>query len=109
MQRMHIVNENTTLVVNLAFTDEDGNPVTPSALRWRLDDVATGDALSGWQDITPLSDRHDLVIAAGHNAICNEALESERKHLTVEITYGTDNKKATADYIYAARNLSKID
>jgi ribulose 1,5-bisphosphate synthetase/thiazole synthase len=88
---MLIINEQTTLVMQLAFTDEKAEPVIPSAAQYRLDNMAT----------------YDLIITDAQNATLNAAREVEKKRLTVKITFGLDNKKATGEYIYAVRNLSK--
>lgn len=105
---MLTVNENTTLVMELGFTNENQVPVVPGASRYRLDDYATGDQILAWTDFLPAANTHNLVITAQQNAVRNGALPVEKKRLTVKLTYSDDGKEATAQYIYAVRNLVKI-
>jgi hypothetical protein len=105
---MLTVNENTTLVMALGFTNEDLAPVVPGASQYRLDDVSPGAEILGWTDFLPEEDTHDLIITAAQNAIINSALAVEKKRLTLKLTYSDDHKEATAQYIYAVKNLAKI-
>lgn len=105
---MKIVNEKTTLVIELSFTDPDAIPVIPSAVRYRLDDDASGAQILDWTDITPTAATCDIVVTDQQNAILDTALELEKKRMTVSCTFGSDNKKATADYVYAVKNLINI-
>lgn len=106
--KQDVINENSHAVVTLSFTDEKGVAVVPTAGQYRLDDVASETELLAWTAFTPSAATHDLIITDVQNAIMNNALEAEKKRLTIDFTFGSDNKKATAEYIYVVRNLSKI-
>jgi hypothetical protein len=105
---MYSVNEQTTMTVTLDFSDENGDAVTPNEAQYRLDDIASDEEIIGWTVFEPLTSSHDVVISYTENAIINAALEYEKKRLTVSFTYGLDNKKATAEYIYAVKNMALI-
>jgi len=107
MGRYDTVNEKSTSVVTLSFTDEDGNAVTPTAGSYRIDDVATGTQIKGDTPFTPVGSTHDLVIGDTENAILNAANERELRCVTVSVTYGS-GKKCTAEYRYYVINLLKI-
>ncbi|MFA5424499.1 MAG: hypothetical protein WC374_11655 [Phycisphaerae bacterium] len=102
---MEIIKPDTTLTISLAFTDENGDAVTPSAARYRIDDVASGDEVLAWTNFTPATSTYDLIIEAAQNAIINSAQPTEKKLVKVEITYGTDNKK-TDTYVYMVSDIS---
>ncbi|PKN71198.1 MAG: hypothetical protein CVU54_01895 [Deltaproteobacteria bacterium HGW-Deltaproteobacteria-12] len=105
---MNVVNEETTLTLQCTFADGTGAAVIPSAGLYRLDDVSSDTQIVDWTAFTPSAATHDLTITDAQNAILDSTRAVEKKRLTVSITFGTDNKKATAEYVYAVRNLSKI-
>jgi ribose 5-phosphate isomerase len=107
-EKMEIINEETTLVLRLSFKDENSVGVIPTAAQYRIDDVESGTQLLDWTSFAPSAITHDLTITDAQNDILDAALDSEKKKVTVKITYGPQNKKATADYIYTVKNLSKI-
>ncbi|KUG22373.1 hypothetical protein ASZ90_007852 [hydrocarbon metagenome] len=105
---MELINEKTTLTLRLTFKDEDNVAVVPTAAQYRIDDVDSGSQILDWSSFTPSASTHDLTITDAQNAIIDTNLERERKKVTVQITHGPENKKATGDYIYIVRNLTKI-
>lgn len=105
---MEIINENTTLIVRLSFKDENSIGVIPSAAQYRIDDVDSGAQILDWTSFTPSADTHDLTITAAQNAIMASDREQEKKRVTVEITYGVTDNKATDEYVYVVKNLTKI-
>jgi len=105
---MKVINENTTLVVALSFTDEDEEAVIPNSAYYSLYDVASGTAIVERTAFSPAAATHDLTITAAQNAILDDTLDVEKKRLTVEIQFGTDNKAAVDEYIYAVKNLEGV-
>lgn len=103
---MESYNAGTTVTIPLSFTDEDNAAVTPSAARYRLDDVINATSIVAWTAFTPSSSTYDLVITAAQNAILSASLEIEVHRLTVEITYGTDSKKALSTLDFEVRKIS---
>lgn len=102
---MEIINEGSSLSVPLSFTDDTDAAVTPSAARYKLDDLAAGTSIIAWTSFAPSASTHTLVITAAQNARLNSALVLEEHRLTVEITYGTDSKKALSTYDFAIRKI----
>jgi hypothetical protein len=102
---MEIINENTTLTLTLTFEDENGDAVTPSAARYKLDDVSSGASVLAWTAFSPSSSTHDLVITATQNAVIDSTKSREKRVVTVEITYGMDARMNTSEYAYVVRNL----
>jgi len=105
---MKIINEKTSLVLELKFSDELDRPVIPASAQYRLDDVSTGQQIAGWTNIAPSAATYDLVISDEQNAIIDPDQEVEKKRVTVSFTFGSDNKRATDEYTYAVRNLTNI-
>lgn len=105
---LDMVNEQSTAVIGLSFTDETGQPVTPASARYRLDDVASDDEIVGWTDIAPTDASVDLIITGAQNVILDATSDYEKKRLTVIFTYGLDSKQSTAEYVYAVRNLKNL-
>lgn len=105
---MIIINEKSTLVIRLGFKDGSALEVVPTTGRYRIDDVTSDAQILDWTDFTPAAATHDLTITSAQNAIVNSALESEKKLVTVDVTYGTDSKRITGDYTYGVKNLAKI-
>lgn len=105
--RYDTVNEKTTSIVTLSFTDEAGNAVTPTSGTYRIDDIASGTQIKGDTSFTPGSSRHELTISDTENAILDADNERELRCVTVSVTYGA-GKKCTAEYRYYVLNLLKI-
>lgn len=103
---MELINDGTDLTIDLTFTDEDEAAVTPSAARYRVDDISSGDNIVEWTSITPVNETYALNITATQNALINSALPIEKKLVTVEITYGIYSKKKKSTYIYGIKNIS---
>jgi hypothetical protein len=102
------INENTALTLTISFADDTGAEIIPATAEYRLDDVSSGAEILTWTSITPSTAALDIIITEAQNAILDSTREREKKRLTARFTYGADNKQATAEYIYAVRNLTKI-
>ena len=100
---MDVWNEKSTVMVTVAFKDEDGVAVTPSAATYRLDAVTEGHTILAATAIGSLSTSVSLHITSAQNAALSAAPFSERC-LTVEYDYGT-TKHGTAEYRYKIKNL----
>lgn len=104
---MDVINEKTTYTLTLTFTDESGSAVTPSAGTYRIDDVSSGAEIKGETAFTPSASTHDLIITASENAILNTANSSEKRRVTVTVTYGMA-RQMTEEYFYSVKNLGKV-
>jgi hypothetical protein len=105
---MDIVNEKTTCIVTFTFTDEDNNPVTPTAATYRIDDVQTGTSIVTTTGFTPLSSTYDLEVQYSNNKIINTSSVTEYRNITVDFTYGAGNKHGTSEYVFGVKNLKGV-
>lgn len=106
---MDVVNEKTTWIVTLSFTDEDGNAVTPDSGTYRLDALKTDGTLeqvTGDTAFTPTSNTHEIVITSAENQMKDATRRFEPRILTVTFTYGS--RTGTAEYRYLLKNLSAL-
>lgn len=97
-------NERATVTVTVAFTDEDGDPVTPDAATYRIDDKASRTAILGATAIGSLSPSVDIDITGEQNAILRPRKPFEIRTMTVEFDYGS-GKHGTGEYNYKLLNL----
>jgi len=83
--------EDSTYVVTAAFTDEDGNDVTPNTVTWTLT-TTNGTVINSRQDVSETPGTSVDIVLSGDDL----AIGSNGQHriLTVEATYdssyGTD-------------------
>lgn len=104
---MDTVNESTTFVVTLTFTDEDGDAVTPTSGTYRIDDVDAGTEILDDTAFSPSASTHDITITAAQNAILDSTLKTEKHRMTVTWLYG-GTKQGNEEYIFGVVNLAKI-
>ena len=97
-------NERSTFVVTVAFTDDSGDPVAPSAATYRIDDEKSRTNIVSPTAISPLDDSVDIVITSDQNFIIRSRREFEIRTVTVEFDYGS-GKHGTAQYKYKLLNL----
>lgn len=103
---MITINEGTTCFVTATFRDQDGAPVTPTALSYRVDDVGSGAVIKDWTTVTPVSPEYIVELTAENYIIVNTSVREERL-ITFRWEYDT-TKQGTGEYRYLVRNLSKI-
>jgi hypothetical protein len=106
---MEVVNEGSTYVLGLSFSDENGNGVIPTSARYRLD-VDGGNAISGnnnsaWVSIVPGNSTYDLVISGNQNAMVGNNTQREERVVTVEFGYSGNANKQTDEYRYMLTRL----
>lgn len=104
---MQTVNENTTLVIELAFRDENNVPSTPTVLSYSLYNYTASTIVKDASTITVTGSTQDLEISHSYNSILNPDNLQEMMLLTVDFTYDT-TKHGTSEYRYLVRNLKKI-
>jgi hypothetical protein len=92
------IQELNRLPFTVSWVDADGNGITPSTSRWRVDCLTTGNETVVWTLGTG-TQTYSATIPATANSIINQANESERKRLTVQADYGTaDQLNLIAEY-----------
>jgi hypothetical protein len=84
--------EESTYVITLNFTDENGDPVTPTAANWTLTDES-GAAINSRENVVlsglaaemeVVLSGNDLAISSGFSGV------SEMRVFTIEATYNSD-------------------
>jgi hypothetical protein len=96
--------ERSTVVLTVAFTDDDGAAVTPDAATYRIDDRASRTSILPASSIGSLASSIDLTITSEQNAIVRPRKAFEIRTITVEFDYDS-GKHGTAQYEYKLVNL----
>jgi hypothetical protein len=91
---MKSVNEGSTSLLRLSFTDTDGTAVTPSQIEYRIHCVQNGELIRDWT----VADSADIVLTADDNAIkTRRTLEQHR--VSVRATYAGTRRITGSDVI----------
>lgn len=102
MARIH--NELSEVTVTAKPEDTNGDPVTPTTARYRVDDCLTEKELVAWTDIAVPSISMQITIPGSVNAIIGSRRTPEPKVLTLN----TDKDLSTQhfeEYIYRIKDL----
>jgi hypothetical protein len=103
---MYEVNERTTMILTVAFFDEDNVAVVPVSSKYRIDDTGSGTAIVGSTTMTPLGTTYALTITEEQNYIVGISHLYETRRVTVDFRYGAGSaKRGTNEYIYKVKNL----
>lgn len=88
------VNQDSPLYMSLTFTDEDGDPLIPTTVEWRLDDREDDSEIVDWTSLSSPAASMSMVIPGSNNSIVDETKNRERR------TYGirVDNTLAGEGY-----------
>ncbi len=110
---MEIVNQGSVYVLGLAFSDENGNGVTPTEAKYRVDveggNAVTGNNANAWVAISANANTYDLVITANENAMNNNSNNREERVVTLEFSYGANNaNKQTQEHRYMLTRLDNL-
>lgn len=102
------VNELTSAKITASFSDEDGDPVIPSKVYYKITDVASGTVVVAKTEVTgPLSADQEILITSAQNAILVATNKFELRLVTVQFEYG-ESRVGTGDYQYRLKNLSGV-
>lgn len=104
------VNERSTWITTVAFTDEDGEEVVPAAASYRIDDVASGTEIRDDTAITSLAKAIEIKWTAADTRILDETHPYETRRLTLTWTYGSDSppSQGTSEYLLNVVNLKGV-
>jgi hypothetical protein len=101
---METVPERSRKSWRVTFTDDDGEVVAPTTIRYRVHDEDSGTELVAWTAVTP-SGRVTITIPASANRILDNTNTREIKVLTVQSDESTDNQQSSQER-YQVLNLS---
>jgi len=101
------VNELSSAILELTFTDENDQPVAPLSLTFRVDDVFTQTNYILNQTIVPSSPTVSLFINPSWNDIRDQNNETEYRRLTIDFIVSSA-RVGTSEFLWAVRNLRHI-
>jgi len=101
MSVLQQVQEGSTSWLTVAFSDKDGDPVSPSAVEYRIDSGST--QITDWTAVSAASSV-EIEIAAAENALLSQSGELEERTVTVKATFSGGGVAYDA-YRYLIRNL----
>ena len=102
------VNERSTSVVTVAFTDEDGVAVTPTSASYRIDDKQRRVVILDTTNIGSLSTSVEIEITPAQNYIIRPRSQYEIRTLTVHYEWGS-GKAANSEFRYKLLNLYGVN
>jgi hypothetical protein len=105
------VNERTSFPVTVAFSNEDGNPVTPDLATYRIDDEASRTNIAPVTSVGSLDTSIDILVTSEQNLILRSRRDSEVRIVTVEFDYTSATFGAmhgTSQYRYRLINLRGV-
>ena len=82
------VNEKSPLYMTMAFTDENGDPLVPSTVEWKLDDIEQQSEIVPWTSLGGLAAIMNVVIPSANNAIVTETSVREERMFSVRVNDG---------------------
>ena len=74
-----VVNERSAKIVPVAFIDANGDPVTPTAATYRVDDVGTGTEVRGDAPVTDLDEDIEILLEAVDTVIIDASRPYETR------------------------------
>lgn len=99
------VMEGQTSYIAARFTDEDGAPVAPSSISYRVDDLETKESLLVCANYPAPGSNVLIEILPEVNRIVDDAKDLEVHVCTVVATYGS-GKRITGEHRFGVVNLS---
>jgi hypothetical protein len=102
---MESVNEQSTGYLTAGFKNEAGVLQAPNTVRYRIDDVDSGQAVRDWTSIAPGASVV-ITLTKDDNAILDTTREWETRRVTTEGVYGPADQ-VTGEYEYRVTNLHK--
>lgn len=89
--RLDRVNEGSYYEVEATFRNSDWAATLPTTLRCRIDCETTGTVIRDWTDLTPAL-TVTITVTANENRIVGGGNTTERRALTIQADYGTDQQ-----------------
>jgi len=104
---LETVNEGTTCYITATFKDKNAANAAPGSARFRVDCKTTGAVVAEWTAIASPTAIQEIEIDATLNVMQSESNVNELRRVTVEGTYGADDK-ITDKYEYQLVNMDGI-
>jgi hypothetical protein len=91
--------EGSACLVNVAYFNQYGEPFVPNAVRYRVDDVTSGQNIVPLMGIGPIGTTSQVVITAGQNSMISLTRPWEQHQVLLQITDGLGQVyQAKADF-----------
>ncbi|KKN04065.1 hypothetical protein LCGC14_1101320 [marine sediment metagenome] len=91
--------------MTMVFTDEDGLPLVPTTVDWRLDDKTNGAEVVAWTSLVGPASTVVVTVPGSNNVIDNEEHVVEKHVFGVRVDDGLAGE-AYAELTYNVANLS---
>lgn len=104
---MERVNEKSTAYLTVTFRDKAGAAQAPTTVKYKIDDVATGEQVRAEEEISSPDDTIELRLEVGDNTLLNGIAKTEQRRVTVVAEYGAGDA-VTAEFIYEVVNLAGV-
>ena len=102
---MHAVNEKSALYMTMTFKDENGDPLVPAKVEWRLDDLTNDTEVVGWTNIPSPASTMTFVIPGDNNTIEDETHVKEQQVFGIRVDEGGVGE-AHEELVYSVLNLT---
>ena len=102
-----VINELSSLFLTFGFTDEIGDPVVPTTIDWRVDNVDDPHLpvqILDWSVVAGVAASVNVQIAGSNNAIADATQSWERRLVTVRMD-STLSTQAFQQKYYRIKNL----
>lgn len=80
-----VYNEASACFVQASYFDTEGNPLTPSAVWYRVDDVTSGEPIVPWTVLTPAA-TNLITVSSAQNAMISVTRAFEVHQVTLQVT-----------------------
>jgi len=90
--------------MTMVFTDEDGNPLIPNTVDWRLDDKTNGTEVVPWTSLVGPASTMVFTVPGSNNLIDDQTHVVEKHVFGVRVDDGLPGE-AFADLLYNVTNL----
>lgn len=101
------VNEKSPIRMTMVFTDEDGAPLTPTTVDWRLDDKTNGTEIVAWTSLPGPASTMTKTVPGTDNLIDDDTHVVEKQVFGVRVDEGLAGE-AYADLTYNVANLHGV-
>ena len=105
-----VVNELSSLFLTFAFTDEVGDPIAPTTIDWRVDNVNDPHVpveILDWASVVGVAASVNVQIAGSNNAISDQDRTTEKRLVTVRMD-STLSTQAYQHRHYLIKNLNAV-
>ena len=90
--------ERNSITVTAYFRDSSNAAEAPTTIHYRIDDLTTKTAITGWTSVTPAVSAA-IVITSAENRIIGQGNKRERRQITVSADKGTTTEtRDTAEW-----------